>query len=303
MIHSDMEESMPTLASWIQMGCNSSNSIGRPQSELELATTISKFFEGGLDLQQAIQRAKQGDIKCQGSLPSVALYVQRFSGGANFPLLAWLTKFSQQYGSTLLLGAEFAHALANLDFKVPGQLFPMIRLAAWATQLTSTHRSADGYARMLSKSDLERMKNNLTIDKTKEAESILLNAWETMQELVAASPSQENHYHRCYGKLAVRTILFITGKQKMSREKMPWKDLASILKIFSEEAKATPAQVLQEAEESSSSQKEPMKVEVVLSASPKALAMLQNPHLKQNGMHHSLTKVCVYLFSFLHWHV
>ena len=49
MIHSDMEESMPTLASWIQMGCNSSNSIGRPQSELELATTISKFFEGGLE--------------------------------------------------------------------------------------------------------------------------------------------------------------------------------------------------------------------------------------------------------------
>ena len=159
-IHSDMEESMPTLASWIQMGCNSSNSIGRPQSELELATTISKFFEGGLDLQQAIQRAKQGDIKCQGSLPSVALYVQRFSGGANFPLLAWLTKFSQQYGSTLLLGAEFAHALANLDFKVPGQLFPMIRLAAWATQLTSTHKSADGYARMLSKGDLEKLKNN-----------------------------------------------------------------------------------------------------------------------------------------------
>ena len=79
--------------------------------------------------------------------------------------------------------------------------------------------------------------------------------------------------------------------------------MASILKIFSEEAKATPAEVLQEAEEPSSSQKEPMKVEDVLSASPKALAMLQNPHLKQNGMHHSLTKVSVYLFSFLHWHV
>ena len=78
-IHSDMEESMPTLASWIQMGCNSSNSIGRPQSELELATTISKFFEGGLDLQQAIQRAKQGDIKCHGSLLSSATSSMRFA--------------------------------------------------------------------------------------------------------------------------------------------------------------------------------------------------------------------------------
>ena len=40
-ISSVVEEAIPQLATWLQLGMNSSNSIGKPQTELELAATIA----------------------------------------------------------------------------------------------------------------------------------------------------------------------------------------------------------------------------------------------------------------------
>ena len=67
-ISSVVEESIPELVTWFQLGMNSSNSIGKPETELELASTLATLFSQGLDLQQAMNRAKAGYIKRQTSL-------------------------------------------------------------------------------------------------------------------------------------------------------------------------------------------------------------------------------------------
>ena len=278
MICSEVEEAIPSLPSWIQMGLNSSNSIGRPQTELELATTIATFFESGMDLQQAMDKAKQGDLKCRASLPSVALYVQRFAGGPAFPLVHFLGKFGKLYGSSLLLGQDFFHHLANLDFKIPDQVFPFIRLAAWATMLTSPQKAMDGFAKMLSKADLERLKAPASIQQTKNAETMLADAWKTMENMLKLDQSQEPHLQRCYGRLAVRTMLFLCHKQKQSKEAKHWPDLNSILVAFTEEATGNTSS-------STATSQSDLVVSNVLDAKPHTVALLQNPHMKLGAMH------------------
>ena len=161
-----VEEAIPQLVTWLQLGMNSSNSIGKPQTELELAATIATMFTQGLDLAQAMKRAKEDDIKCQASLEDVTTYVQKFAGGKSFPLIFFLATFAKHFGNAQMIGQELMATLANMDFKVPGQLFPFIRLAAWATMATGNHKAIDGFAKILSKSDLGRPKSNQTISKT-----------------------------------------------------------------------------------------------------------------------------------------
>ena len=98
-ISSQVEESIPELPTWFQMGMNSSNSIGKPQTELELAATMASLFQQGLDSQQATKRAKEGDIKCQVSLPDVCHYCQKYGGGPEFPLIHFLARFAKQFGA------------------------------------------------------------------------------------------------------------------------------------------------------------------------------------------------------------
>ena len=141
------------------MAMNSSNSIGRPQTELGLAITMATFFQNGMDLHEAIAKAKQGDIKCQQSLPAVAHNVQRFAGGPNFPLTHFSGKFGKQFGGTLLLGGDFFHALAHTDFKVSGQTVPMVRMGIWATMLTNPQRNLKmGLPKCLARVTLRNLK-------------------------------------------------------------------------------------------------------------------------------------------------
>ncbi|CAK9094208.1 Uncharacterized protein SCF082_LOCUS44288, partial [Durusdinium trenchii] len=217
-VSNEMEDHIPTFPSWVQMAMNSSNSIGRPQTELELATTMATFFQNGMDLKEAITQAKQGDIKCQQSLPAVAHYVQRFAGGPNFPLIHFLGKFGKLFGGALLLEGDFFHALAHTDFKVSGQVFPMVRMGLWATMLTNPQKSQDGFAKVFTKADIEKLRSHLSIEKTKQAETMLAKAWETYQELVTKNSQMELHYTKCFGKFTVRLLLFLTQKQEVSKE-------------------------------------------------------------------------------------
>lgn len=296
-ISSEVEDAIPTFCGWVQMALNSSNSIGRAQTELELATTIANFFTHGCTLAQAIDKAKQGGQKFQASLPSVALYVQRYAGGPEFPLIHFLAKFGQLFGSTLALGRDFFHILTNLDFKVAGQLFPFTRMALWAAMITSPHKAQDGFARVFVKADLERLKSPANIDKTKQAEAMLANAWATMETLLTTGARQEAHLHKCYGRLAVRVAFHICSKEKMSQETTKWQDLPSILKAFSDEVAqtASPSQPargqVSTATQAGTNSKEPQ-VENVLTASVKDLAVLQNPHLQLQ----ELSLVCIYFF-------
>jgi hypothetical protein len=78
------------------------------------------MFTQGLDLAQAMKRAKEGDIKCQASLGDVTTYVQKFAGGKSFPLIFFLATFAKQFGNALMIGQELGqHGLQGARPAVP----------------------------------------------------------------------------------------------------------------------------------------------------------------------------------------
>ena len=83
---------------------------------------------------------------------------------------------------------------------------------------------------------------------------------------------------KSFGKMAVRTILFLTAKQKMSRETTTYEDLAAILVQFTKDVQqgGIPTQAAKE---------EDLKVTNVIDASPQVIAFLQAEHMKLNGLH------------------
>eukprot|EP00435_Cladocopium_sp_Y103_P055847 s2760_g18.t1 len=253
------------------------------QAEVSRTDASWQCIDQGLDLAQAIQRAKEGDIRSQASLPDVATYVQKFAGGPKFPLVFFLAKFAKAYGQALMVGQEFMATMATMDFRTPGQEFPFIRMATWATMVTGSHKSSDGFAKILSKSDLDKLRGHATIAKTKEAEQVLLDAWKTMERCIQQASdngqaNQEGHYQKAFGKLAIRTILFLCQKQKNSREpNKTWNSIQEILQQF-----ATDCQTREARGNAATSSTEPEAKEVkdLLTATPQTMALLQNSHLK-----------------------
>ena len=261
--------------------------IGKPQTELELASTLATLFSQGLDLQQAMNRAKEGDIKCQACLPDVATYVQRFAGGQQFPLVFFLAKFAKQFGSALMVGSEFMSTLANLDFKRPGNMYPFIRMAAWACMVTGTHKATDGLAKILTVTDLFKLKSQACITMTEEAELVMQDAWKTMETLIQASQApgqkvQDSHYQKAFGKLAIRLILFICQKQKVSRE--PKKNLSSITEILEQFTTDCKSPEANHSSAAADTQSEAREVNDLLTATPATMALPQNSHLKIGEM-------------------
>ena len=99
---------------------------------------------------------------------------------------------------------------------------------------------------------------------------------------------------KSFGKMAVRTILFLTAKQKMSRETTTYEDLAAILVQFTKD-------VQQGAIATEPVKEEDIKVTNVIDASPQAIAFLQAEHMKLNGLH--LCWIDIFLFGWNHGHL
>lgn len=274
----EVEDSIPTLPSWTQMALNSGNSIGKAIGELEVACLMTHFFNQGLDLSQACLNASQGDQRCKESIPFIAIYVQKFAGGApNFPIINFLSRFSQQFNATLLMGQDFFQGLTMLDFKQPDCVYPFIRASAWATMLT-TSKSSDGYAKLLHCHDLDKLKSNNIFPKVQLAEKMLTDSWKTIQNCLKDRSHSESHTNKCFGRMAVRTMLFLTGKQKFSREGKEFESLESILEAFTEDMKNPN-------EKNTGSQgREELPVTDVVNAKPKELVLLQNSHIQIDGL-------------------
>ena len=215
--------------------------------------------------------------------PSCCPLCSEICWSQNFPLVHFLGKFGKLFGGTLLLGGDFFNALAHTDFKVSGQVFPMVRMGLWATMLTNPQKSQDGFAKVFSKADIERLRSHGCIEKTKQAEAMLANAWETYQQLVANHGNMELHYTKCFGKLTVRLLLFLTQKQKVSKEAKSWESMQDILKAFTEEAMNPPVSSSTAPEETATAA--PLEVQDMLKASPKEIAKVQNQRLKIGSMH------------------
>ncbi|CAJ1442235.1 unnamed protein product [Effrenium voratum] len=281
-ISAQVEEAMPHLPSFIELAMNSTNAIMKQANELEVALQLATAFDQGLTMQQAIGKVSQASTSCQRSIPSIAMFVQKFGGGLlGFPFLHFLNGFSKSFNASLQIGTETMQLLSTLDFRVATQIYPMIRISLWATMLTSP-KSQDGFAKILTQSDIQRLKTSQMLPAVQQAEAMLQDAWRVQQQMKAMKARPEAVLQKAFGRMAVRTTLFLCSKQKQGREAKQWASLEEILQAFTNEIQDSAGTAAQAKKpEPASSQG----VTSVLDASPKAIALLQNNRMELGNMY------------------
>ena len=170
-----------------------------------------------------------------------------------------------------MIGQELMATLASLNFKQASNVFPYIRSATWAT-LSPSGKQIDGFSKILTKTDLEKLKQPNLQAKVQAAETILKTKWQECQPM-------SDHLCKCYGRLQVRTILWLLGKQKHGRETKEYIDQGQILEDFDLEVGEGP-----QAKKSGNASAD-LVVQDTTNAKPHQLALLQYTHIKVNNLY------------------
>ncbi|CAE7664612.1 unnamed protein product [Symbiodinium sp. CCMP2592] len=229
---------------------NAAQGVARTAGELELAmamvTRAKLLAEQGLcidwDVVQADVAATVPDASPQ-TVAACGLFCRFYAGGTEAPLLKFLHDFSLKYGASKRLGEEFMSTVAGLRFAGQERSHAFARAAMIATNLTAT-KVVDGVARLLSKSDVSRLCAKGMEDAVKDWEELLARAWAHTQNVTDASARAKAV--ECFGRLMVRSTLFMCKKEKSGQEGLEHGSLANLLTLYEHEmggksAGATPA--------------------------------------------------------------
>ena len=118
-----------------------------------------------------------------------------------------------------------------LEFKSNQTVCPWVRASALAC-IVSSPKSVDGFGKILSKADLERLKSPLLKPTVTTAEELLSLNWNLLQEQTfAKSPEGLSLMGRCM----VRMMLHLTKKEAKGRGTTLCPDLAAISSLFGQE--------------------------------------------------------------------
>ena len=233
-----MQEQWPNLPDLAQKALNSTNQAFEAVSEQELLASIASraaalMKEGKIpDFDQIAQEAAAGPISLYAS--SLGKFVRLYGGGGpDFPLVAFLTSFVPAQGKSIHLGREYWNMLADVEYS-KGNLFCMARLAMAVTNFTSPQsKVSDGYARLLSKTDLLSLKSKTAHVQLEQLEDLLQAAWKEVH-------GKGFEEHACFGRLCVRGLLHILKKSKSGHEGKTYADLTELENKFQEEIKHGP---------------------------------------------------------------
>ena len=162
--------------------------------------------------------------------------------------------------------------LAYHDFKVEGSQLIMVRLAILHTMLTSK-RSTDGYSKLIYKSDLDKLKGSLK-EKAVQVEQLLVDAWGKCQ----STSVDARVACFAFGKLSVRLMLLVLGKQKFGRDQEEMENFQEIVALFAQELQGPGSTSNQAAD--GQEQADTVEVKDLLQASAADMALLQHPHIK-----------------------
>ena len=195
-----VEEALPSLPSLATLACNSTNSNFEACGELELMSHLTL----------GAARRTGGSVAAYAK--SIGQYVKLYSGGPGSPLVHFLVAFAKSYAAKVTLGQEFVQGVVHTQF-LQTNLLPFTRLALFTANLASPENKViDGYGRLLSRGDIDRMKQKKLLPEVLKMEAMLENAWQESADL------DESLKARIFGKLCVRSCLTVLGKGKQGPE-------------------------------------------------------------------------------------
>ena len=231
---------IPSLASFVQEVMNAAQGSGQGlQGSWKLAmamvTRASSLQGQGLPVDWAMVQQDVAACVPDAAPETVAacgLFSRFYAGGSSAPLLVFLHDFSLKYGASKRLGEEYMSTVAGLKFSGQERSHAMARAALIATNLTAT-RVVDGIARLLNKGDISKLGGKPMQESVEQWEELLGRAWSRTSK-VPKGPGRAKALD-CFGRLMVRTTLFMCKKEKAGLEAVEHGSLAAILSLYEAE--------------------------------------------------------------------
>ena len=185
-----------------------------------------------------------------------------------------------------MFGQDFSELLAYCDWKQGSTTFPMLRVALACCQVTSPKASQkDGFAKLITKSDFDKLKGKKLLDNILASEALMLAAWDSIQK----SGMGLERVALPFGKFQVRLTLWLLDKELKGREEKKYETMEKIKELFESDLaactvahKALPAASSSAA--ASSGESVPVK-ELGMASDPKTIALSQHRHIKVNGLY------------------
>ena len=136
-------------------------------------------------------------------------------------------------------------------------------MAEWACMITGSHEATEGLAKLLTVTDLYKLKSQVSVAMTEEAELVMQDAWKTMEHLIQASQAQgqkvqERQFQKKFWK---------AGHQVDFLSKKNWNCIQEILERFSADCQSP---------SDADTQPQARKVKDFLTDTPATMALLQN---------------------------
>ena len=206
-ISSKVEAVWPDLPSIAEKALNSSNIAFTGQNEVELLMQLAQIANRnpGVNLQEAAaQLCQTGPLKSYCS--DMARWFELYSCKGMF--LQFLAPFSKEFGEAINCGQEFSSMCGS---PLHAQI-PMVRLGMLATNYAApSSKVSNGLARLLVKSDFEKLKSPKVMAVLNDCENILYQAWEKIEKLLPCPEAV-----KAFGMLCIRCTLLVLSKEHPS---------------------------------------------------------------------------------------
>ena len=231
-----LQEEWPSLPHLAQKALNSTNQAYEAVSEQELLATIASR---AASLTKLGKEPDFGSIAKEAAAGPIAAYAETLGkfvrlyggGGADFPLMAFLVSFVPSQGKSISLGKDFWSAITDVELSKTN-LFSLTRLAMAVTNFLSPRsKVSDGFGRLLSKSDIQQLKNKKFNVILGDMEKMFHAAWTTVEK-------ESIIKQQAFGRLLIKSLLHILKKSKAGHEQKEYESLEAINQKFEDELEA-----------------------------------------------------------------
>ena len=139
-------------------------------------------------------------------------------------LVEFLAGFSRDYAPNMILGQEFLQATIETVLR-PTLIMPFTRVSLMAANMSSpVNKVVDGIARLVTKTDVERLKSTKLRSDVEKLEAFLNKQWTTIK----AGSHPKHVFYKVFGKVAIRAVLLTLKKEKQGSEGKEYKSLGDI---------------------------------------------------------------------------
>ena len=228
-----VEVAWPGLPDLAQRALNSSHSVSSRSTELEVMVSLaegSKEHKYDAEFEELVDAVALSGVPCAPYCRSVGKLAMQIGGGTSQQVLYFLDRFAKAFGENKALGEEFVNAVEGFSIsKVDKTNY--VRTAMVATNLVA-EKVTDGIARLINKTDVDRMKTGDRKELALISDGYIKHVWATAENAMHSGIISEDDFDDFVGKFMVRIILFVCEKQKVGPEKREFKNRLAIQQGF-----------------------------------------------------------------------